>query len=368
MKFRKVLVTGDHLFLNRHKFLFEAMSPYFEQLDCLPSAHFLSEVKLIRKVKELLFHFTRILNPVKAERFYKNSRNFIRRSKQTERKIRRLEYTPDLVFHIFNLCSPAWDKFDIPYAMYLDYTMTLIKKNWSPGAPFNSEKEFATWLNCEGIAYQQASYLFVMSNLVKSSLIEDYGIEPAKITVVGSCGNVKEAYQGEKSFGSKQILFNGSEFERKGGDLVLTAFKQVKRVIPQAKLVIIGKKLLFREDGVDNPGRISSRTEMRNMFLNTDLVVSPARCDPFPTFLMEAMNYGIPCIGSNKDGMPEIIDHGVNGIVLEQLTPEMLANQIVNLLCNISALKSMSFHARHKIKTQLNCHETAKKISQVLLS
>lgn len=205
-----------------------------------------------------------------------------------------------------------------------------------------------------------------MSNLVKSSLVEDYRIKPDKITVVGSSGNVQEPYEGEKTFGSKQILFNGSDFERKGGDLVLAAFNQVKTALPEAKLVIIGKKLAIRENGVDNPGHISSPSEMRNLFLKTDLVVAPARCDPFPTFLMEAMSYGVPCIVSARDGMPEIIDNGVSGVVIDQPAPDLLAHQIINLLCDIPLLTSMSYNARHKVKTRFNWNDIAKNISQVL--
>lgn len=366
MNIRRVVVTGDNLFLYRHKFLFEAMSTHFEQLECIPSAHFLSEIKLVRKVKTLIFYLTRKVAPVRAERFYKNAQTFVARSKQTEAKLRQLDYTPDLVFHIFNLCSPFWDKFDIPYAMYLDYTMSLINRNWSPGAPFNNERELTEWLRCERKAYQQASYLFTMSDIVKSSLIEDYSIEPEKITVVGCCGDVKQLYEGEKAVGSQQILFNGSEFERKGGDLVLAAFKQVRQALPKAKLVIIGKKLLRHEEGVVSLGHISSAAQRQGLFLDTDLVVAPARCEPYGIFLIEAMNFGVPCIVSASGGMPEIVDDGVNGVVIAQPTPEIIANKIINLLQDINTLKKMSQHARQKVKTNLNCHNVAKSISQVL--
>lgn len=367
MKISNIVVTGDDIFLYRYKCIFDALTEYFD-VNCIPSAHFLSEVKLIRKVKEVGFQLTREFAPVRAERFYKNAKTFVARSKQTEFKLRQLENPPDLVIHIFNLCCPFWDKFDIPYAMYLDYTMSLLSKNWAVGAPFKNQQELNTWLDCERQAYARASYLFAMSNLVKSSLIKDYGIAPEKITTVGSCANHQAIYTGEKVFGSQQILFNGSEFERKGGDLVLAAFKQVKKILPASKLVIVGKKVRLQQDGVSVLGSISSPAEMRQLFLNTDLVAAPARCDPFPSFLIEAMNYGVPCVVADQDGMTEIVDHGVNGITLKQPTPEILAEEIINLLSNLSRLTAMSQQARLKVKTKLNCQVTAKNISQVLLA
>ncbi len=372
MGIKKVVFTGDAAFLYRYQFLLNAMSLYFENVERIPSGN-LYESKSLKTVMKFLRGITALLFPSRASIFRKktqgfitNAQGFITRSQQIERKIRKLRYTPDMVFHVFSLYCPFWDKFDIPYAMYLDYTMALAERNWSAWAAFANHQEFAAWVDCERMAYKQAYHLFPMSNLVKSSLIEDYGIKPEKITVVGSSGNFQEPYEGEKTFGSKQILFNGSDFERKGGDLVLAAFKQVKKALPEAKLVIIGKKLTIREDGVENPGRISSLTEMRNLFLKTDLVVAPSRCEPFQEFLLEAMNYGVPCIVSASDGMPEIIDNGVNGIVIAQPTPELLANQIINLLCDLTALTSMSQNVRHKVKTKFNWNDIAKNISQAL--
>jgi glycosyltransferase involved in cell wall biosynthesis len=188
------------------------------------------------------------------------------------------------------------------------------------------------------------------------------------ITVVGSFANHHPLYEGEKKFGSKQIMFNGSDFERKGGDIVLKAFKQVKQVLPEAKLVVIGKKLDISDVGVISPGKISSLDQMRELFLETDLILAPARCDPFPSFLIEAMNYGIPCIVSGNDGMPEIVDHDVSGLVIDPPVPEIIAENTINLLNNPLKLADMSQQARQKVRNQLNCDLVAKKIMQVLSS
>lgn len=367
MEIKKVLVTGEPMFLHRHQFLFKAMAPYFDNLEYLPVAE-LSEGKILKLFNRIGRKITAIIAPDRVDRSWKNPKTFINRSRKTEQRIRQLGYTPDLIFHVFSLSSPFWDSFDIPYVMYLDYTMSLARKTWSSWAPFDNQEEFAAWFDCERRVYERASYIFTLSKLVKSSLVEDYGIKPEKIKPVGSSGYFPEPYEGEKTFGSKQILFNGSEFKRKGGDLVLAAFKQVKKVIPEAKLVIIGKKLLTSKDGIDNPGHISSPLEMRELFLKTDLVVAPAYCEPYGLFLVEAMNYGVPCIVSANGGMPDIVDDGVNGVVIPQPTSDLLAKNIINLLSDIPRLTEMSLKAQHKVKTVLNWHDIGKNVSQTLLS
>ncbi|ARV62586.1 hypothetical protein BZZ01_31670 [Nostocales cyanobacterium HT-58-2] len=86
----------------------------------------------------------------------------------------------------------------------------------------------------------------------------------------------------------------------------------------------------------------------------TDLVLAPGVCDPFPTFLMEAMNYGVPCVVSANDGMSEIVEHGKTELVIPQPNPDLLASKITYLLKDSSALIAMPQNVRHKIKTQLN--------------
>lgn len=368
MEIKRILVTGADEYINRRQGLFQVMSLYFEHVECLPSGE-LSQFKLLDILAR--GYYNKILehiSPTTVSRFWKNQKTFITRSRNTERKIRQLEYVPDLVFHVFGMFCPFWDKFDIPYVIYLDYTMALAKKNWTPWAPFKDNKEFLDWFNCEKIAYEKATCIFTLGSVVKKSLIEDYGIKSEKISVVGSSSYSQKVYAGEKTFGTKQILFNGSEFERKGGNLLIAAFRQVKKALPEAKLVIIGKKIPIGEDGIVNPGYISSVSDKQKLFLQSDLVVAPAYCEPYGLFLVEAFNYGVPCIVSNNDGMPDIVDDQVNGIVISEPTADILAEKIINLLSDISVLQFMSRNAQHKIRTQLNWNVIGKKVSQVLAS
>lgn len=364
MELKKMVVTGDPAFLYRYQFLFKALSPHFENLECLPCGD-VYESEFQKKLASFVYRGLYKFSLSTADKlFHKNERAYITKSRNAERKIRQLSDPPDVVLQVFGLFSPFWDQFDIPYGMYLDYTMTLAVKNWSPWSPFSNARERDAWIECERKAYQHAYHLFPMSSLVKASLVEDYEVKSEKVTVVGSAGNFQEPYEGQKQFGTQLILFNGSDFERKGGALVLAAFKTIKQALPQAKLVIIGKKINISEEGVDNPGRIASRSELHNLFLKTDLVIAPSYCEPFQEFLLEAINYGTPCIVSDVDGMTEIVDHQVNGIVIHQPTPDSIADNAINLLRDPSRLASMSQAGRDKIKTKLNWDKIAQDIVQ----
>jgi glycosyltransferase involved in cell wall biosynthesis len=364
MQLNKIVFTGESGFLYRYRFLLESIAQHVEKTESIGTSTFPNH----RFLKEIIDAYRKPIYKLSTrlgERlFYKNRRIFIETSRRTERKIRQLDYKPDLILHIFAMSIPLWDQQDIPYAMYLDYTMALIIKNWQRWAPFPIQQK--AWLDCERQAYQQAHHLFVMSQLVKTSLIDDYGINPEKITVTGGAANFEQLYEGEKSFGSKQILFNGSDFKRKGGRLVLAAFRKVREVIPDAKLVIIGKKLWIREPGVLVLGNVASRSELQQLFVSSDLVLAPSYCDPFPTFLLEAFNHGVPCVVPNRDGMPEIVSHEVDGFVLPDLTAEAIATVLIQLLQDPDRLSLMSEAARQKVREQFNWDDIGGKIVDVL--
>jgi glycogen synthase len=366
MAVNRILVTGEELFLNRHKLLFDSLSERVDELTCLPIGH-LYEPQLFRRMMRLVYCLSTGTSLSNSDGFFKNAKAFVTRSQRIESQINSLDATPDLVLHIFALCCPFWNASDIPYAIYLDYTMALAAKNHPPFAPFRSTQALAEWVDCERQAYQRAKYIFTMSDVVKSSAIDDYGVDPQKIVVVGSSGNCQEVEPAEKSFGSKQILFNGSDFDRKGGELVLATFKQLQRKIPEAKLVIIGKKLDLNEDGVETPGIVKSTSELRDLFLGSDLVFAPATCDPFPTFVLEAMSYGVPCVVSDRDGMPEIVEDGKTGMVLHHRNADIAATEIERLLTDRQTLSSMSQQGKNRIKTRFNWNKIANDIADILL-
>ena len=360
-----LLVTGEAPYLSRHTFLLQALSPYFKSLQTLQRHEEWYEKRIFRLLLKYLYTL-RVFSKSKADTLYqKNGREFIVKSQRMEQEIHQLGSQPDLILHIFNTFSPCWDNDEIPYLLYLDYTMQLSEQKQLPWAFFLNQRDRDQWIACEQRLFQKAKYLFCQSQAVRRSLVQDYGITANKVIVAGAAGHFQHPYEGEKTFGSQQILFNGSDFQRKGGDLVLTAFQRIKEVLPKARLVVIGRKLLTQPAGVINPGHVSP-SELQALLLQTDLVVAPAYSDPFPRFVMEAMNYGVPCVVSNQDGMPEIVDQGQCGVVLDRPTPDTLASTVIDLLTQPDRLTTLSQAARHKIKTHLNWHAVAQTIIQTL--
>jgi glycogen(starch) synthase len=355
----RVVATGDPVFLRRYAPLLRALEVHVSSIEPIGSGNLAEWLPLRifnRLTRGTRFH-DRLLAPDP------NPRAFVIRSKQTNRKLRGLDPPANVVLHIFCSSAPRLTEAGAPFLLYLDFTMAQARRSYPPWAAFSSQRAYTRWIRLESNTYRMARHIFVMGAAVKSSLVSDYSIPPEGVTVVGSGGNFDGVYTGPKRFGSRRILFDGSQFERKGGDILLEAFEAVRHVVPDATLIVVGTILNKPIDGVVNPGPIRDRDTLRELFLSADLVLAPTRCDPFPGFVIEAMNYGVPCIVSRVNGLSELIEQKRAGAVVGNDDPAEYARVICHLLTSQTMLEDMSENGRTIVRTQLNWSRVASEMA-----
>ena len=128
----------------------------------------------------------------------------------------------------------------------------------------------------------------------------------------------------------KIILFCSQNLndERKGYTYLQQALNQLKNnsqfsiLNSQLQTVCIGKGGRY----------ISSPEEMALMYSAADVFVIPSLQDNLPNTIAEAMSCGTPCVGFNVGGIPEMIDHQVNGYVAKYKDVTDLAEGIQYVL------------------------------------
>jgi glycosyltransferase involved in cell wall biosynthesis len=54
--------------------------------------------------------------------------------------------------------------------------------------------------------------------------------------------------------------------------------------------------------------------------------------DAFPLFAIEAMQAGLPVVVTNRGGLPEIVEHGIGGYVIQDDDPAALADSLNTLV------------------------------------
>ena len=148
--------------------------------------------------------------------------------------------------------------------------------------------------------------------------------------------------------------------------MLLEALKLIRMAIPEATLVIIGSDRMIVQPGVTSLGYVSEREQLQRLFLSSDLVIAPARCDPFTAFVIEAMNYQVPTIVTKCSGISEVIDNGENGVVIDSLNPTDIAAQAIRLLSSPAALDRISNGGKRLVREQLNWDSIAARVSSCI--
>jgi UDP-glucose:(heptosyl)LPS alpha-1,3-glucosyltransferase len=119
-------------------------------------------------------------------------------------------------------------------------------------------------------------------------------------------------------------LFVGSNFSRKGLQLLLEATARLGAAGDRLRVVVVGGRPSARWDrrvaalGLAEHVRfVGSVTEPERYYAAADVFVLPTHFDPFANVTLEAMAAGLPVITTRQNGVSEILESGRNGFVLE---------------------------------------------------
>ena len=173
----------------------------------------------------------------------------------------------------------------------------------------------------------------------------------------------------------KQLLLFGSmktTDKRKGIDYLVNACELLAKSHPdfckQLGVVILGKESNLYESLFPFPiysmNYVNSEKELADIYNAVDLYVTPSLQDNLPNTIMEAMACGIPCVGFNVGGIPEMIDHLHNGYVADYKSAEDFANGIHWALSK-GEYASLSQEAHRKVLTSYSESAVAKRYIEV---
>jgi len=152
---------------------------------------------------------------------------------------------------------------------------------------------------------------------------EVYGLPESKVGVVGIFGEV-EPPEADTFQGGQAFLFVSTNFKAKGGPIVLEAFRKIRMNHPEATLTIVGDSPsrcnvpgvtligFLRKEAPEEVARFA------HLFSQARGVVHPTRSDILPLLLVEAGYFGVPVISTRRFAIPELVEHGVNGILIER--------------------------------------------------
>jgi glycosyltransferase involved in cell wall biosynthesis len=114
------------------------------------------------------------------------------------------------------------------------------------------------------------------------------------------------------------FLFLGRQPRRKGGDRVLRAFAALREARPEARLLYVSD-----EPPVPAPPGVEARAlvppaDVGALYAEADVLVNPTRAEGFGFTNAEAQGHGLPVISTRLAAIPEVIEHGVTGLLIAQ--------------------------------------------------
>ena len=98
-------------------------------------------------------------------------------------------------------------------------------------------------------------------------------------------------------------------------------------------------------------GHISDISTIVKLYSACDAFITSSIAENYPNVLIEAMACGLPCIGTDIGGIPEIIQNSVNGFIVPELTSESIKQTIEKLIfLDEDSYTRMSNNARESIQ------------------
>jgi len=232
-------------------------------------------------------------------------------------------------------------------------------------------------LDYEARVYRNIDVIFTMSQYLKDSFVNDFGIEERRVRTIGAGINVDSVppVKEDKRYDTKKLLFVGADFERKGGTDLLRAFKKARTVHPTAELFIVGPRHLVVPSelsrGVVHSGFLSKKDpaeaqKFESILNDASLFVMPSHYEPFGIAPLEAMAYQIPAILTDAWAFPEMVTPGVTGELVKNRDPDDLAEKIVDLLKNPDRLQLMGRAARDLVMRKFTWNAVVTKLRDEL--
>jgi len=173
-----------------------------------------------------------------------------------------------------------------------------------------------------------------MSHHIARSVVEDYGCDPQKVVCAGVGSNVSgrvDAPSSLERYAKRHILFVGVEWNRKGGPLLVEAFKRILKVYPDAKLTIVGCRPEIEVPNCQIVGRVRPE-EVKSFYDKASLFCMPTTREPFGIVFVEAANHKLPVVATRLGAIPEVVREGESGLLVEPGNVAALADALITLL------------------------------------
>jgi len=234
--------------------------------------------------------------------------------------------------------------------------------------PYRRPTRFTQWserpaVRLERRVYAAADAIVAKSAWARESLLTDYDINPSRVHLIPYGIEVPELVPVDRD--PQLIAFVGRSMSRKGGWLLLDAWR--RRLRAHTKLLLITPEPVPEETGVTVVRDLrTGDSRLHELLASAAVLAFPSTGDTFGYAALEAMASETPVVAARSAAIPEIVEDGVNGALVQPHDPDGLAAGIERVLGEMDSGRSLGQAARKTVLDRFDARVTTNQLVQLL--
>jgi glycosyltransferase involved in cell wall biosynthesis len=241
-----------------------------------------------------------------------------------------------------------------PYFVYLDASFHTFFHNTFREDDFHRH-DLERIYEAEAGFLEQATGVFFESLWGLQKARDAYSLSGSHFAAVGRGGVIapppRDTWDGE----SYRLVTMAMNFQQKGGDVVSDAYRVLKNQFPALTWHIIGgvppaaviAMPGVTYEGILDPGNARQRTRIEENLASGFLLLHPTREDTSPLVITEAAYFGCPAVATNAFAIPELVVHGVTGMLINTPSATNVVDAVAELVVNRQKYRDMRVNARN---------------------
>jgi len=218
--------------------------------------------------------------------------------------------------------------------------------------------------------FSKVDETIIVAKFERGLLKQKFGLDNGRIIHIPNGISIRELdFESKRDQDIKTVLYVGRLERYKGVHFLIKAFAEVKPNFPDSRLVIVGsgsykEKLIHLAHHFKLRDSVSfleniHQEKLTRLYMSSNIFVTLSQFEGHPISLTEAMSSGLSVIATKVGGIPELIQHGKNGFLLDfPPSKKALVDLIMLLLEDANFSAKIGLRARKTILSTFSWRKT----------
>jgi glycosyltransferase involved in cell wall biosynthesis len=205
-----------------------------------------------------------------------------------------------------------------------------------------------------------ADQVICLSSIDRDYLVNRLSVSPRRITCLTN-GVAADRFPVRHILNGRRVLFVGGWLDVKGKRILPPLWSQVRANVPEARLTILGSGQSSEAVLADFPAqdrssitvipRVTGEADVIAEYSRHDIFLMPSLSEGSPLAMLEAMAAGLAVIATQVGGIPDLITHGLNGLLFAPTDTNEGAKSLCRLLRDPECAARMAAAASERAGT-----------------